>query len=370
MLENKLTRRTLLGLVGSEILLSACQIFNKEQGSFPDLREKSPIDGDIIALNNKHFLLVDNLAHEIQDFEKYKKLTKFQKYGGRTFQVGSVPSAYKVKSFTRQNEKGVVDIYTGDWKDPKFFGGEINVFFPGFMTDGGVLHDTINPSSETFYEIRKGLSKNNWELLDTFFFTYGDKGFDEYKSKNTALDPKENINKAFEFFNYLKKEFPLARFNLIGHSLGGLFAFEAARQSPNYINNLILIDSPVLGLKDDKSNIDKVDVFKRAIRPIIGEEKVSDFLFERWNYRKEIEDFIKLFLGSGKKLTDIYSDDDPIVPTESKILQGARLVSISVGSAVDSPLLGYLQAHGRALTDSRIVTIIADIIGENEARNV
>lgn len=375
MLERRLSRRKFLISTAAAIILPGCESFqDREQSAFPDMREKTPLPGDVVFENNKHYLLRENsegkFAYEIPDFEKYKKLTKFDKYKRRTFNVGAIPQGYKVQPFNKEKEGGLVDIHTGGWKDAKIFGGEINVFFPGFMTDEGDLHDAINPSNETFFDIRKELKKNHWDLLDNMFFTYGDKGFDEYSARKTVLNPLENIDKALKFFDYLKREFPLVQFNLIGHSLGGLFALEVAKQNPDCINNLILIDSPINGIKKDDSTSDKAKTLKNIIRPFIGEEYVTPYLFDRWNQnsKDENEQFARLFIGSGHGLATLGSTYDLVAPLESKLINGARQVILK--GSFESPFLGYLYYHGKALKDEKIIKPILGIIGKNETRNV
>lgn len=368
MSERKLSRREFLLSAAAAVLFPACEtVQNKEQSTFPDARPKIPIEGDIISYERRNYLLRRELLHEISDLNRYKKLTKFNQYKRRIFDVSSRPQR---RIADRLQQRGVIDRFTGGWKDAKLSGGEINIFFPGFMTDEGQLFDVINPSNETFYEIRNELKKKNWELLDNLFFTYGKEGFDEYNAKDTIISPVKNIDKALEFFDYAKNEFPLCQFNLIAHSLGGIFALEVARKNVGAINNIILLESPVNGLRKDNPSKEKAATLKNLIRPFAGDEYVTDYLFDIWdkNQKEENENFIKNFIGAGGRFLVVASANDLVVPLESKIINGTRQLTFT--DKLDSSLIGYIYHHGKSLKDAKVKTIIADIIGENESRNV
>lgn len=217
--------------------------------------------------------------------------------------------------------------------------------------------------------MRDSLKKGGWDFRDNFFFAYDPISLRQYKTTDTMRDPKDNIANAIAFIQKLKEEFPLAQFNLIGHSLGGVFALEAAREHKDAVNNLILISSPVRGLNDN--------FFDRNIKaPVIKEfasqngidlrsEQVSNYLFNIWNddYHKALDKFVAEFTGSGKVITDFFSNDDLFVPVESVELIGAKKITVSVKGASNP-----LEAHGRLLTNLQVEAMIGEIIGPNLAR--
>lgn len=365
----KFSRRDFLIRASATTILAACDgefIFQREQDRQSESLPNIPRMGDVVIVGNQAFLLRDNKAYPIPDLERYKKLTKFDKYGRGSFSLErDIFAQYPPAQLPTVPE--VIDPFSGQFKKGKPFGGEINVYFPGFITDNGVPFDVIKPAEDTFVEIRKKLMTQKWELFDSIFFTYGERGLGQYHAKETGRSPQENIREALAFFEQLKKDYPLAQFNFIAHSLGGIFALEAARKNPDAINNFILISSPVRGIDGNPVRRVQTQVAKQVLKPYVGDEKASDYLFDLWGnkkYQKELEQFGESFTKMGRGLTTVASEDDPIVPKESQIIKGAGLITLRVG---DVPFSEYLVAHGRPLKSGLVVNAIAERIGENLA---
>lgn len=324
--------------------------------------------GDVALIGERAFLLKEGRSYPILDLDKYKKGTKLEQYGRKILLSDkNLLTQYPPLTLpNRAGDLGIIDPFTGTFKNAQPFGGEINIFFGGFLTDEGAVYDSIVPGRDTFVTIRKTLKEEkHWQDLgDSFFFTYGEKGLDHYPAKNTARPPQENITKALEYFETLQELLPLTQFNLIGHSLGGVFALEVAKKYPDAVNNLVLINSPVRGIEQTLDRTFKVQTIRQFLKPIVGEEQTTSFLFERWGdkkYQEDLDKFATAFTKSGRKLLVITSSDDPIVPTESSKLPGATEMTISVGSF---PLLESLKAHGRPLKDGKVTTFLADNFGE------
>lgn len=353
-------------------------------------RKERPEEGDVIYINNSPYLLRSGKRYPIPDIDRFVEYTKFTKYRGRVFReprfsiglnslpLGEVPQ-----------EPAVIDPFTGDIKNNKRFGGETNIFIGGFLRDAGGIDNTSDPRKDTFLFIRKGLEQNNWQDFDNLFFNYGQSMTGRYETKDTAKDPVENIKHALEFMQALKEEFPLVQFNLIAHSLGGIFALACAMEHWDAINNLILVNSPVRGFSGDDCQKKGSWILKQGLRLSLGiDEKVTDYLFTIWNnkiYQREIEDFAGFFRRIGKRLVVIFTEDDQIVLPESAIIENAETirivgdnnedkegkcpVSIFPFPVVDIPgVEAALHAHGAPLTNGIVRNHIKERLGQNLAK--
>lgn len=324
--------------------------------------------GDVLTFDRYAFLLRSNKAYEILDLERYKRATKLEQYGRRimpatideleNYPLGQIPTSGGL---------GIIDPFTGELKDANQFGGEMLIFWAGFMTDEGMPYNEIVPTEDTFVEMRGEFKKYAFGLADSLFFTYGERGLDRYKAVHTGRSPKDNIANALEYFEIIKETFPLVQFNFIAHSLGGIFALEAARRHQDAINSLTLINSPIRGIRRTWDRALKTQIARELLRPYIGDEQVTGYLFNRWDdktFQKDLDAFTLFFTGMGRGLTVVVSEDDPIVPEESATVKGAKEIILSVGNL---PLLKYLEAHGRPLQNRGVKSAIVGNIGRNLA---
>lgn len=156
-MSQKIPRRTFLKLLagGGAFLASGCSsLVISETDSSPKLDKLRTVPemGDVIKVGNDHFLLRNKKSYRIPDIERYKRATKFDKYKRKIFQSDSnIFREYRQEQI--QDFSFVNDPFTSGVKDPKLYGGEINVFFPGFMTDGGYFPSDyiIVPEKDTFF---------------------------------------------------------------------------------------------------------------------------------------------------------------------------------------------------------------------------
>lgn len=379
----RFSRRDFLALPGTTaaaVLLAGCETQAQESSTTPSSHEQEDVPqmGDIVTAGDKAFLLRSGLLYPVPNLDTYKRNTKFEQYGRKAFSLkagdlqgyplGIVP-----------NLPTIIDPFSGGLKNNKRLGGEMNVYFGGFMTDGGDVYDVMKPEKDMFIDLRNGLKSKGWDpILDTIFFTYGEKsetkGVAQYEGKHTARNPRQNIKLALEFFQTLKERFPLCQFNLIGHSLGAVFALEVARLHADAMNNLILINGPVKGIerKDDKENVIRglkaYTFFKFGFL-----EQATDYLFEIWEnekYQRELDDFVSSFTKKGRKITDIVDENDLVVPPESCYLEKAAVIKIPRSSEIKtSPVLdiGKLReagvAHGRPLKLQAVIDKVGEQFG-------
>lgn len=399
-------RKIPLAIGGIAFALSGCQVPQLESLVTPPKKERkdSPESGDIIFVDNKPYLLRNDKRYPIPDLEKYRRYTKLDQYGRKV--ITSPGESYRNYPLVESvSPSAILDWMIGlSGLDPKAQGvakeklqkklregGEMLVFFPGFMTEKGEVYDVMKPYVDTFTTLIKGLAPKKWGLEDCLFFNYGEKlWIDEYPTQNTARSPEENIRHALEFLKTLKEEFPFIQFNLIGHSLGGLFALAATMEHYDAINNLILINSPIKGIEGTWGR----RLLTQSARPLlrvwgVEDEKVTSYLFNLWGdkaYQRRLEDFVSFFTSIGRKISVVVDENDSIVPLKSASLEKAaevRLRGTGRPQSLWDPTLyiryldasGYviqavregLEAHGRPLIDRGVIDYSARQLGEDLA---
>lgn len=376
--EQGITRRGFLrgaALLGGAVLLSqvvlGCE--TPEESLISPQKSKElesvPQDGDVVVVREEPFLLRNKKRYLIPDLRIYARNTKLKRYGRKTLYLpqgslqdrpmGDVPRARRLFDKTTNTEKII---------NP--FGQEILVFFPGFITDGGMPYETIKPVSDTFVSLLVGLKPKGWGLADSLFFTYGKERLVEYEAKHTARAPEENMQYAIDFIATLKEEFPLAQFNIVCHSLGGLFGLAAAKKHFDAINNLILINSPVRGIEGTLFRKGLVGTGRKLLEPYVGDEKVSEYLFRIWEskeYQRELAGFVLFFTSLGRQIINVVDENDPVVPVESSSVKGTKEMRLAKTTSASIPIGEWLVAHGRPLSDKGVIGKIGDELGENLA---
>lgn len=353
------------------ILASACAAQGEQEPILvPKEQEDTPQQGDILRVGREAFLLKNNKFYRIPDLEKYKRNTKLDEYGRRIFDVG-IDAIEKSRLLVPEREVVVKDPFTGSEKRNKPFGGELNVFFPGFMTDGGVPYDYIRHDQETFLFLRSILSKNGFDNKDSLFFTWGEKGKLSYPARNTTRPLEENEAHALDFFVTLKELFPLAQFNIFAHSLGTLMAFAVAKKHSDAINNLVFFDGPIRGLNpNDIRRRGEIQTLRWALKRFFDiEEEVTEELFRRFkdkNYQREADEFGVRFVAKKRGFINNFNENDGIVTPESAAIRGAKEYRIPRTEKVIS-WRDYLPEHGRNLRTKEVLERVAQAIGEDFA---
>lgn len=357
------------------IFIPKSQLSSENTTSTTKERE-TPSEGDVVFVDGNFNLLRNGLRYVIPDIELYKKYTKFEKYKRRIF-FSSNSSIVNLPVGESKSTTTIFDDFTGYQKDTKRFGGEITVFWSGFMDDESVPYATLIPSS-TFEKIRSKecLGAKGWGDKDSLFFTWGTRGLNTYKGKDTAKDPRLSIQQALEFFEQLKKDYPLAQFNFICHSLGGNIAMEVAKKHADAINNIILLDSPIRGLRRTPGKMAEVVLFRADLLRRGIHEDVTEYLFGLWNnkHHAELNEFFYSFTRSGKKIISYYMDGDLAIPKESvEIPGGVREIERDITPEEEKKtglltnIVLYAKRHGRSLTHPRVLKEIPEEIGENLA---
>lgn len=377
--ERKFSRRQVVGAAGASLLLLvACK---QTEGGYstptkheptpsfetaPIVEQKNfpPGVSEIMKVGNQGFLLKHDSVCKVPDIQKYLMRSKSKVRVLETSSIQNMLIGYPLKEAPTYDF--VIDNFTGDLKDSKKFGGEINIFAGGILTEDRVPPTGIfiRPYS-TFVDIRNRLeSESGFGSKDTLAFTYGRDMLDLYGRRDTITAPKKNIENALAFFKRTMEDFPLARFNLIGHSFGGVVLLEIAKRYFAFINNIILLSSPINGIKEGL--LPKVAAGIAELIPIVNNQQVSDYLIEGWRnekFRKELHEFVEsLNRYNQKKILIIAAEDDPIVSVESAKVPGTEFILLpSLRSAPN------ISGHGRTLIEPLAVNSIFQRIGKNLA---
>ncbi len=354
-------RRRLLAGLGATALLTACGepiIFQREPQRTPENLNRVPERGDVIfdPSRSAEYLLRSYTA--MRTSENYWKNSKGAEYGRRKYK--DLPDYVREDIFDRfQREErvevlNIVDPFSGQLKRKMPDGGEMTMYFGGALTSRGFpLDGAIKLDRDPFVEIRRKLMESNWQLFNSIFFTYSTALLSQYKREDTLKPVPENITAAIRFLNILADLFPFVQFNIVAHSLGGIFALEAAKRHMDIINNLILIDVPFGGL----------DTSAGEVKEVLGKMKISlednpvtylDGIKKDKNRQRDLDGFGGEFTGKKRKLTIIRSEGDPITK-DSKDIKGANLVVLKGGG------------HGAALDDKSVNDVISETIGPNLA---
>lgn len=373
-LQKEVDRRSFL--IGTSIFfVFACanpeSFLKNVPSSQKETKEDLSLMGDVVVVDNEPFLLRNGQRYLIPDLNLYRRLTKMEQKGKRKIHLNPNVDIQRFPIGVVPQTQAIIDPFTGQIKRNKPFGGEVNVYFAGMLTDARKIPlttmDLINPTNEMFLEIKgeKGLGQKNWNLLDSLHFNYGKRGLETHEAKDTIRDPRENIKEAIEFIKVLKEQFPLVQFNLFGHSLGAFLALHAAMEHMDAVNNLILISGPLRGIEGTLARRSEAQGLKLLIKTQWRtDEQVIDYLFDLWGnkaYQEKLDGFSTKFVSTNRGLFCAVAESDKIVPYKSALLKGAKNIVLT-GEG-----LNPLASHGVGLSDQNVIKETINLIGENLA---
>lgn len=341
-------------------------LFVREQPRVIEQEQKIP-DGSIMSSPSGQALLNNGKLYTLP--LRYVHNSRFLEHGGTIVSVNRLPMSEYPPGVLEQ-EAVILDVFTGQPEHNKINGGEMNIFWGGFMTDVGGTYIVILPWKDTFQSIRgkQGLGQQGWTELDYLFFTYGkeDLKLERYGVNDTVADPVKNMRHAIVYYKRIKEQFPLARFNFIAHSLGGIYALEVAMEMPELINNLIFIGCPLTGFPDDWFTWVKAKGAKSLIDAFIEpNEEVIDYLLQAGGnseYQKKANEFSRRFTQRGGGILYVANTQDGVVPYASATLSHGKQIVEPMGAHVD-----VRKTHGYPLWYPRAMEAINEQIGEKRA---
>lgn len=284
--------------------------------------ENVPRYGDVLASGNEAYLLKPEGRYLLREgIDVYNRTSGANEFGSRAFVV---PSG-TIEQIPLIPISPLIPIDNmGDAKAHRSLtgGGQKIMYGPGFMHDAGELFQNVR-TNKTFREIQDTLEELSWTELDRLYFTYGaPDGFRGYDIWATMRDFWENVRLASSLIGRFKKQFPLERFDFFGDSLGGAILFFALADHLEIVNNIVLLNSPVLGLPDDIIRRAAAEILKRFYS-----DKVAYQLLDFWNNIKHKRRVLELTLKMKQRGVRLYTfgtEGDFIVPPQSAILIGSE----------------------------------------------
>lgn len=352
-------RKLITGLSASAAVIVACGpsiVFTREPQITPENFNRGPEDGDLIVDQGGEYLLRSNVA--MRTPPRYWEFSKGDAFGRKKF--ANLSEFIKRDIFERFHKKEKIDVppflideFSGQERRGMPDGGEMIIYFPGAWTSRGFpLDGSIKFDADPFVKIRERLTKSNWQLYNSNFFTYEAYGLKEYKASDTLRPVPYNIRAAIAFMDSLKISFPFVQFHVVAHSLGGIFAIEAVKRHMDIVNSLTLIDVPFGGLDTPVKEIQEA-LSKIGIS--IGDNPATylEEIKKDPNTQKDLDKFGSNFTGRKRKLNVIRGKNDKITENSQNI-KGARLMVTKGG-------------HGRGLDEPEVHELIAGTTEKNLA---
>lgn len=226
------------------------QLTERAMRSIPQEKTKLSFKAsDLITTDNKIWWYLRNKSrYTINDVRKFRK------------NILSTPKQSKIPSWMLEQipvgqEKHKGQEFFTDWNgkpiETQPDGGRIVIFIPGWGSEQ-------NTAEAAFFKIREKLLEKGWREPQLPHTTYNT-GFDfrkreinpqPYTQDDTKRHPPQNISSLNLLIKYYKENLPRTKIILVGHSLGGFLALNAAFNHPDAIETVITISSPLKGIDD------------------------------------------------------------------------------------------------------------------------
>lgn len=361
----------------------------------PEKESISPELGDVVLTENgQRYLIKQELEgerlvrrrYQIPDFNFWKAVVGYQGQEKEINQaaLGDIPEA----PVSQETE---VPHWDGTTKNHSPDGGI------KFIPIGGIHTQT---GDNTFSEIKKALGELGFSEADILEPSYR---IDRQKPllglPYTDKDSSQNHQQSLENLNLLiylwKKQFPLEKFWLLGHSHGGWLAYELARKHSDAVAGVITFDGAIKGAKVTPY---PTPVESLGARAFYGES--AGFLVERGADAQtslSVEKEVKRLQENGLIFVSFASTEDYIVKPQYALVQASNKnfggkeieLSFSMGTwpewdvaksaaekfdrfklDLDAPvaessaqLKWGIDAHGGVLTHPKVLEYLKLIIG-------
>lgn len=249
-------------------------------------------------------------------------------------------------------------IYPGGSTDP---GKPTLILLRGWNTDA-----TISPNGETS-QIDKW-----WSLRDDILDLYSGVVYFSYNRNGETYSPEDTYQSIYTHHRPLLRDLiqscvnkGYTKFDLIGHSLGGVVAMEYIKlyglsQGPGSIEHVVTLDSPVNGGEQAYRMAflpgSLSDVFKNALVVTLGKflsgiqsgsqnslAEVTAMYEDRANTLKLNTNAVPLLLKRGTRISNFTNEDDIVVLLSDAMIPGAFGRSFQLGNDFPSQDFG----HGR-----------------------
>jgi len=285
--------------------------------------ESAPRYGDVLISGSRAYLLKPEGRYLLPEgIDVYNRKSRANEFGSRAFSI-STETIEQIPLVSVFPLFPIID-QIGDAKAHRSLegGGQKIMYVSVFMHDAGELFQNVR-ANKTFRDVQDALSELAWGELDRLYFTYGaPDGLRGYDIWATMRDFWENVRLASSLIGRFKKQLPLERFNFFGFSLGGAILFFALEEHLEIVNNMVLLNAPVLGLPDDIVRRIAAETLKRMYG-----DKVAYQLIDLWSnikHKRRVYELVLKMKQRGTKLYTSGTEGDFIVPPQSAILIGSE----------------------------------------------
>lgn len=223
-------------------------------------------------------------------------------------------------------------------------GGQKITFFLGFANTLGTHWEGVSDGGGVFGKIQQRVLKDmGWGIEDFLFDTHGTMGKEGFGFAATMRDINQNALYGMATFQRTK-EFVLERNNVFGFSIGGLIALLALENHLDNVNNIFLLDSPILGLPPTGINT-TIGVF---LSQVYG-DKVMGQLMDLWENEDHHQRIRRIVAKIRREKKGFYTwgVEGSFIPTASSVLEGTT-------EAVDGIRINPILARNAFITDPRI----------------
>lgn len=218
--------------------------------------------------------------------------------------------------------------WDGTMKEFQPFGGRMIIYMGGHGS---------NSSSQTvsFEVIKEFLRQDGWNdnvsLEGTYSLIESNEGFFPvgYSEIHTYRNPQESIKKVELLIQWYKERFPLTKFILVGHSLGGFILFNSARAHVDAVETVVTLDSPLKGI--DRVLLTRLteagdELIARGAR-LFSNSEVGRYLADKGDDEKfgqEAEVNGWYLVSHGVRLITATNKDDIFIPEHVAVLENSR----------------------------------------------
>lgn len=262
--------------------------------------------------NNQRFNVGENLEFRRGEWTVSRELIE-------RIPEGEVPQPAPGETFIRD--------WDGSFKEFQPFGGRMFIFMGGHGSSSegqkqtfGFIKSLLREYGQSDFHFGEG----TYNVMET------ERGLIPlgYSHQHTYRDPLESIRQVELSIQWYKERFPLTKFVLIGHSLGGFVLFNAAYRHADAVEAVLTLDSPIGGI--DKSLLTRLtEVGDEAVArwaKTFQNSVVGRFLVEAGDNPKFLEEAEAKawhMISRGVTVITATNDDDILIPSWSAVLQNS-----------------------------------------------
>ncbi len=275
------------------------------------------VSGDVVTGPDwAPWYLRNGKRYKIDNWNEFAKNTRFNRSVHKELPqwvLDRIPVGQDPRVDQARRYGGVID-WDGALKEHQPDGGRMIIFVGGYS-------GSSEGQKEAFEKIKSKLKEKGWNDRQFLEATYDLEILAKdrvrrvaYDSDDTKDHPLVSAAKMRIQLELYKQMFPKTKFILIGHSLGGFLAFNAALGHSEAIESVVTLDSPLLGI----DNLITDAAYGTSVRRFIGDD-CGEFLTQLYNdssTKNKVEALAKQLKSKGVRLYTFASVDDWFVKSD------------------------------------------------------